>query len=188
MNRLRVDVLRRLSDAFESGASIRSAARIAGCSPITARKYLASGMVRGLCGCGSHASHQGWCSFRFNNSSARMEWMHSFNPPRNLIIARTKRPYTKRSRWTFTPLPPDRSPLLDLIAGFIPTSLPRQVRDEAIQDIAVAVLSAEITEGEIGSIALTYVHSVLKQFPMRYGPISIDQPRGGDNRPLKMFL
>lgn len=78
-NFLKPDKLAMLQDALADGCGVRTAARIAGCSHITAMRYLRLGLLRrGPCGCGKQAGHNGWCSWRFRRSHRRRAFIASW--------------------------------------------------------------------------------------------------------------
>lgn len=74
MERARVlpaDKAEELLALFRDGHPIRGAARIAGVSPQTARRYARQVGEAYLCKCGEPSTHQGWCSYRYAMSPSR---------------------------------------------------------------------------------------------------------------------
>ena len=67
---------------FKSGEGIRSTARIAGMSKITASKifHKINNLIELRCKCGqSIKNHRGWCSYRFKQSKKRQDFIKSWN-------------------------------------------------------------------------------------------------------------
>lgn len=84
--------------------------------------------------------------------------------------------------WPFITNVPARSDdfLLEVDAC-VPKSLPEQVRQDVCQDLIVSVLSGEISLLELQGSVKRHVQEVFKQHPMKYGPLSLDQPAPGAN-------
>lgn len=66
--------------AFMRGISLRSVARQSGLSAVSIRKIYrkmkAAGMLQYVkCACGQQASHQGWCTYRFQRSERRQAYL-----------------------------------------------------------------------------------------------------------------
>lgn len=76
------------------------------------------------------------------------------------------------------------------VSRAVPKHIDPQVREEVIQDLALAVLSGEVALSAIASECSRFVKDTQKNYPTRWGPLSLDQPlgNGDDQRPLKDFI
>ena len=67
----------------------------------------------------------------------------------------------------------------------VPAGLSPDVRAEVCQDIAVAILEREFRADEIATHIQRFVKRTYKQFPVNYGPLSLDaQIIGKDGEPF----
>lgn len=68
--------------------------------------------------------------------------------------------------------------LLLAVDAAVPKYLPNSVRCDVCQDMIVAVLTGECSVDTLRSDATKYMRQFWKQFPMKYGAISLDAPVG----------
>lgn len=163
-----------LLEALGRGESLRAAAKVAGCAKNTAARYIRLYGRGSNCPCGAKSGHNGWCTYRYLQS-----------PARQAFVKRCK----AVSRWRFTPGRPATDPLVEQIKAVLPDWMPRQVRDEVIQDIALAVLSGEVSAENMAAEVKRFTSAVFKQYPTKFGPRSLDQPfRHGDTRLLREMV
>lgn len=196
MNRLPEMKQATLVGSLCAGLSIRESAAEAGCSKATALTYaqiLRSAGLLPRCACGAEAGHRGWCHERLNRHPSRQEFLRS----------RWGRTFRYGVRWGRTPAPirlpiPSVWPFIAQPRGDhalllkINESLPRQldevVRQEAGQEIALAILAGELTEEDLNrETANRFVRSIMKTYPRKHGsPLSLDAPPPWDRagRPL----
>jgi hypothetical protein len=98
------------------------------------------------------------------------------------------------SFWPFlTSEPADEHTLLIAVDRAVPKNLPESVRQDVCQDLIVAVLSGETTLEDLQDSLGSYIKSVFRRFPVKYGPLSLDSPppwtfRDADARPLGVTL
>lgn len=68
------------------------------------------------------------------------------------------------------------------VNALVPKNLPEQVRQEVCQDALVLILtSPAISDVELANSIQGLTRSVFRQFPTKYGPLSLDAPRSGDD-------
>lgn len=79
-NRLKAEKEAKLRELLAAGWSIRSAAAAAGVSKRTAE--LRAREIQATCPCGQPARHRGWCSWRFQRSPRRQEFLERWRPAR----------------------------------------------------------------------------------------------------------
>lgn len=81
------------------------------------------------------------------------------------------------SFWPFlTAEPTDEHTLLLAVDGAVPKTLPEHIRQDVCQDLVVAVLSGDVSIGNLQDATPKYIKQVFKQFPIKYGPLSLDMP------------
>lgn len=88
-------------------------------------------------------------------------------PPLHKIPIRARRRLLASLRWEET---------LDAIQRAVPTGLPPDVREEVIQEMALAALEGEIKLGDIARAVAFYRRKVSRQMADRFKFVSIDQP------------
>lgn len=71
--------------------------------------------------------------------------------------------------------------LLRAVEAAVPRGIPFQIRDDLCQDLVVALLTGEVTLGNITDALPSFVKKTFKQYPMKYGPLSLDKPFGPDS-------
>jgi hypothetical protein len=67
---------------------------------------------------------------------------------------------------------------LDLLLAInraVPIRLEESVRAEVCQDLAVAILDGSVCLQEISTLVPAFVKAVYRKFPVRFGPLSLDQ-------------
>lgn len=88
--------------------------------------------------------------------------------------------------------PNKENDLLFAVNNAVPKSVPEQLRADICQDLIVAVLSGEMDRSELEDQASVYIKKVMKMFPMKYGPLSLDAPMPGaeigDRRTLGQMI
>lgn len=173
-------LLRRL---LADGESVRKIARAVGCAKPTVGRYAKLYRVPVLCPCGKDSRHNGWCSWRYLRSPARQAWIQSYHANRPKAAPKPK----------FQPLSvvwPFRGDdaLVERINGIVPKWLPEQARQEVCQDMAVALLSGS-GEAELKTLCAQLTKQVYREYPQKWGPLSIDAPiRGTDGLTIKDTL
>lgn len=75
----RKERLQEAKTLLESGSPIRATSRETGLGRFALRNLYRTLEVIPRCPCGQPSTHQGWCSFRFNNSAARKELIRRFH-------------------------------------------------------------------------------------------------------------
>lgn len=85
-----------------------------------------------------------------------------------------------REVWPFMPELPDKPldghELVLAVDDAVPKHLPEVWRQEVCQDLVLAVLDGEIRIADLQASAGEFVKRVWKQFPIKYGHLSLDQP------------
>jgi transposase len=67
-------------ELFAQGHSLRYVMRECGISKVTATAYRKRFFPEGVeCQCGKDAKHQGWCKWRYQNSTKRQEFMRRWH-------------------------------------------------------------------------------------------------------------
>lgn len=76
--------------------------------------------------------------------------------------------------------------LIEAIDAIVPTSLAPATREDVCQDLAVAVLTGEVNLGNLRDALPKYLDRAFKQFPIKYGHLSLDSlpPWDKDGRTL----
>jgi hypothetical protein len=172
-NYLKPNVADKLRGAFQSGMSLRKAAAFAGVAKATAARY------RGplaQCKCGELQSHRGWCWWRYAASPARQAFMRRLT---GTLAQPTHGAHRCRSA-AFVPSEPTDPFFLSLLRD-IPPTIPRDVRDEVIQDAALLVMEGTISLTEVHEHVSLLVKEVFRRYPTRFGPKSLNQSHGGDD-------
>lgn len=72
--------------------------------------------------------------------------------------------------------PKDEHAMLLAIDAAVPRGLPEMVRQDVCQDLAVAVLTGDIDISDLVNNAGEFVKKVWRQYPLKYGPMSLDKP------------
>lgn len=145
------------------------------------------------------------------------EWIASVHPRTSLLTRVSVTSVQRRCAWwrTYKAKPPSlRAPKYDpyetsypflahdakrpdwgkdltkTINELVPHSLPREIRADVCQDLAVAVLTGDLSIDEIKGAVKKAVRGVFKMHPMKYGPLSLDAPMPGSDsdRPLHETL
>ena len=71
--------------------------------------------------------------------------------------------------------------LLLTVDRIVPKHLPPASRADICQDMIVAILTGETTVGDLQDSVPEYMKRFFKQFPMKYGHLSLDAPVFGDS-------
>lgn len=153
----------------DGSLGIRTLAKAAGVSKNTAKRYIGDFRARGIglrCACGASAGHQGWCSVRYSRSSARQAWMDALRRQRESSFVRY--PFIIQTRDT-----PEHE-LLRFVNAAVPRQLPDQMRADVCQDLAVALLSGEVSRERAPALVKKLISANWKINPSRYGPLSLD--------------
>lgn len=111
------------------------------------------------------------------------EWYEQRKPKRELFSPCVEfYPY-------LTAQPTEEHDLIMTVDSLVPKNLPNQTRADVCQDMIVAVLSGEVTVGNLKDATSKYVKQFFKMFPPKYGHLSLDHPfRPGDSRTLGEML
>lgn len=186
-NYLKGERYTKLLDAFRRGLSARAAARAAGVAKQTAWKIRRQINDKTLCGCGDDPGHRGWCWARYRNSPSRQAAMAIFGVRGRQPDPWRFKPVVHAPQWPF--LPAQRDDSNDLVAAIdaaVPKTLPRQIREEVCQDIAVACLEQQIPIADIEAHVKAFITQVFRTDAMGFGaPRSLDAPlRGYDGLTL----
>lgn len=98
MNYISDEIMESIVDCFMCGHGIRATSRLTGIHTSTVSKYYWIFVENDsphhweffknslLCGCGRLNCHNGWCSFRFDRSKARQDFMKRWHPNRKTIV------------------------------------------------------------------------------------------------------
>lgn len=186
MNYLKEEKVKEVSEMLIDGNSIRQAQYITGCSRVTIRKIkreLREKLGYSIrCKCGSLSSHQGWCEHRFKNSIARQNFIRQWtgwDGEKRDKSKRTPKPLTANFNYPFGA----QDNLLDLINTLVPKSISNLIRGDLCQDIALAVLSGDITKEEINVKLPEYLKAARAFSIDRFKYVSIhDKARGHENK------
>jgi hypothetical protein len=84
--------------------------------------------------------------------------------------------------------PIDGIDLLLAINQKVPKHLPPELRAEMGQELAVAILEGKIKLEEIDSHVPKVLKALNREYPIKYGPLSIDQPIRGSDTLLKEMI
>lgn len=161
--------------AFASGLGYRATARETGVSRQTLRRLESLGLVRsGTCGCGQLATHNGWCSWRYQRSTARQEWMASFSPNRN----------TQRSPRVLLHYPyfGREDDLVKAVYAAAPTWWPQQLTSEVCQETISLLLDGSFPIDDLPSAMKEGTRRIYALFPTHRGaPRSLSTPRSDED-------
>lgn len=69
--------------------------------------------------------------------------------------------------------------MLKHIAALIPAAFPREMRDDILQDVALAVIEGGASMGEMPAAISAAIKRYRKLHPGKFGPISLDAPIAG---------
>lgn len=79
--------------------------------------------------------------------------------------------------------------LLVAVHNVVPQGLPKQHREDICQDIIVAILEGKLNLENLKDEVPAFIKQAYKQFPTKYGPLSIDRPISyDDDRLLRDML
>lgn len=166
---------------FQQGMSVRRVASSLQIAKDTARTYRPTGSF--LCACGRDSKHQGWCSWRFQQSEGRRAWHRKWCGLR--IPKIPKGPRIEYSYPYIMGAPNDDHELLLLVNGAVSKNIPPEARADICQDILVALLSGTVAKDQLTLAAKDYTRRYWKDFGRKFGALSLDQPApGSDSKTL----
>lgn len=178
-NFLKPEKVQRLVSAMADGYGIRTVAKMVGCSWITVRRYWkVEGVRRGRCGCGDLASHNGWCSWRYQRSDLRQAFMCAWDRSRTGSGKVAMRwPYLRDE-------PTSEYALMMAVNAVVSKELPDEVRADFCQDLVVAVLSGDCAIDSLREYARAKLAAARSVYGQKWGHVSLDYPRfnGNDDR------